>query len=64
LGVDVLERALDFHRNLGLESDGVIGTEWVGDEENPSGAVALFQRDHHLTFPLSEVGPRQDARVP
>jgi catechol 2,3-dioxygenase-like lactoylglutathione lyase family enzyme len=43
LAVSDLERALRFYRELGLESPGVIGTEFVGDESNPAGAAAMFQ---------------------
>ncbi|HEV2974167.1 MAG TPA: VOC family protein [Solirubrobacteraceae bacterium] len=44
LAVADLERALAFYRDgLGLESRGVIGTEWVGDEDTPAGAIALFE---------------------
>ena len=44
LGVDDLERALAFYREgLGLDSPGVVGTEWPGDETTPAGAVAMFR---------------------
>jgi uncharacterized protein len=42
LGVDDVERALAFYRALGLESDGVIGTEFVGDGDTPGGTAAMF----------------------
>lgn len=43
LAVGDLERALRFYREgLGLETQGVIGTEFVGDERNPSGAAVMF----------------------
>jgi uncharacterized protein len=43
LAVSDLERALEFYRDgLGLESPGIIGTEFVGDDKNPDGAVAMF----------------------
>jgi hypothetical protein len=66
LAVDDLERALAFYRDgLGLDSPGVIGTEFPGDEESPAGAVAMFELDGGL---LLAVGPRtelaKDARVP
>lgn len=45
LGVSDLERSLAFYREgLGLRTEGVIGTEWVGDDVTPAGAVALFRR--------------------
>jgi catechol 2,3-dioxygenase-like lactoylglutathione lyase family enzyme len=51
LAVSDLGRALEFYRDgLGLESAGVIGTEFAGDETNPAGAVAMFQR----SFPLGD----------
>ena len=44
LAVDDLERALAFYRDgLGLESAGVVGTEFPGDDTNPAGAVAMFE---------------------
>jgi uncharacterized protein len=43
LAVSDLDRALAFYRDgLGLESPGVIGTEFVGDATNPAGAVVMF----------------------
>jgi catechol 2,3-dioxygenase-like lactoylglutathione lyase family enzyme len=44
LGVADLERSLAFYREgLGLESPGVVGTQWAGDEQTPAGAVAMFR---------------------
>lgn len=44
LAVNDLERALAFYREgLGLESRGVIGTEFAGDESTPAGATAVFE---------------------
>jgi hypothetical protein len=44
LAVADLERALDFYRDgLGLESCGIIGTEFVGDDANSAGAIATFE---------------------
>jgi catechol 2,3-dioxygenase-like lactoylglutathione lyase family enzyme len=44
LGVDDLEKSLEFYRDgLGLKTDGVIGTEFKGDDEHPAGAIALFE---------------------
>ena len=37
-----VERALAFYRGLGLESEGVIGTEFPGDETTAGGAAAMF----------------------
>ena len=66
LAVDDLERALAFYRDgLGLDSPGVIGTEFPGDEESPAGAVAMFELDGGLllaVWPRTELA--KDARVP
>ena len=44
LAVDDLERALAFYRDgLGLESPGVIGTEFAGDDTTPAGAAVMFE---------------------
>jgi catechol 2,3-dioxygenase-like lactoylglutathione lyase family enzyme len=52
LAVSDLERALEFYRALGLESAGVIGTEFAGDERNPGGAAAMFALDGGLVLSL------------
>ena len=66
LAVGDLSRALDFYRDgLGLESAGVIGTEFPGDEQNPAGAAAMFQLDGGLIlalYPRSELA--KDAGLP
>jgi catechol 2,3-dioxygenase-like lactoylglutathione lyase family enzyme len=66
LAVSDLERALSFYRDgLGLESRGVVGSQWRGDENSPAGAIALFELDGGgmLTlYPRSELA--KDARVP
>ena len=66
LAVDDLERALSFYRDgLGLESPGIIGTEFPGDDVNPAGAVAMFQLHGGLIlalYPRSEFA--KDAKVP
>jgi uncharacterized protein len=46
LGVADLERSLAFYRAVGLESPGIIGTEF------PGGAVALFELDRGLILSL------------
>jgi uncharacterized protein len=44
LAVADLQRALAFYRDgLGLPSRGVIGTEWVGDDTTPAGAIAIVE---------------------
>ena len=66
LAVADLERALAFYRDgLGLESRGVIGTEFLGDELEPGGAVAMFELQGGMIlclYPRSELA--KDARVP
>ena len=66
LAVGDLTRALDFYRDgLGLESAGIIGTEFPGDEQNPAGAAAMFQLDRGLIlalYPRSELA--KDAGLP
>jgi catechol 2,3-dioxygenase-like lactoylglutathione lyase family enzyme len=66
LAVADLERALDFYRDgLGLESRGVIATEFAGDEVNPAGAIAIFELRGGLIlalYPRTELA--KDANVP
>jgi catechol 2,3-dioxygenase-like lactoylglutathione lyase family enzyme len=66
LAVADLERALDFYRDgLGLQSRGIIGTEWVGDDVEPAGAIALFEMSNGLLlslYPRTELA--KDAKVP
>lgn len=66
LAVDDLDRALQFYRaGLGLESPGVVGTEFAGDDANPAGAVAMFELEDGLIlslYPRSELA--KDANVP
>ncbi len=51
LAVSDLDRALAFYRDgLGLESPGVIGTEFAGDDTTPAGAVAMFELRGGLTL--------------
>lgn len=53
LAVSDLERALRFYRDgLGLESPGIIGTEFAGDQDTPAGAAAMFQLDRGLILSL------------
>lgn len=66
LAVSDLNRALAFYRDgLGLASDGVIGTEFAGDQTTPAGAVAMFHLHGGLTlalYPRAELA--KDARIP
>jgi uncharacterized protein len=57
LAVADLERSLAFYRDLGLESKGIIGTEWTDDVTGANGAVAMFELDGGL---LLNLYPRPD----
>lgn len=64
LAVEDLETSLSFYRRLGLESEGIIATEFPGDEEMAAGAIALFQLERGLilcVFPRTELA--KDAKV-
>lgn len=65
LGVDDLDQAVAFYRDgLGFATDGVIGSEWAGDEHTPAGATAVFHLDGGLmlsVYPRSELA--KDALV-
>jgi catechol 2,3-dioxygenase-like lactoylglutathione lyase family enzyme len=53
LAVDDLDRAVGFYRDgLGLQTSGVIGTEFPGDDSSPAGAVAMFQLQGGLILAL------------
>jgi catechol 2,3-dioxygenase-like lactoylglutathione lyase family enzyme len=52
LAVADLERSLAFYRALGLDSSGIGGTEYVGDDKHPGGAVAMFNLDGGLILSL------------
>lgn len=66
LAVNDLNRALAFYRDgLGLESTGLIGTEFAGDETSAAGAVATFQLQGGLIlalYPRTELA--KDANIP
>ncbi|HEV3095227.1 MAG TPA: VOC family protein [Solirubrobacteraceae bacterium] len=65
LAVADLDRAHEFYRDgLGLESRGLLGTEFVGDDANPAGAVAMFELEGGLIlclYPRTELA--KDANV-
>ncbi len=64
LAVQDLERSLAFYRRLGLESEGIIASEFPGDEEMAAGAIALFHLEAGLilcVFPRAELA--KDAKV-
>jgi hypothetical protein len=53
LAVLDLDRALAFYRDgLGLETRGVVATEFAGDESTPAGAIALFELADGLLLAL------------
>ena len=52
LGVSDLTRSLAFYRALGLDSPGVIGTEFRGDDDSPGGAAAMFELHGGLILAL------------
>ena len=53
LGVNNLEQALAFYRDgLGLQTKGIIGTEFNGDETNPSGAIVMFELQNGVILAL------------
>jgi uncharacterized protein len=66
LAVGDLSRALAFYRDgLGLESKGVIGSEFAGDETTPAGATATFDLHGGLIlalYPRTELA--KDASIP
>lgn len=66
LAVSDLDRALAFYRDgLGLESRGVIATEFVGDDVTAAGAIATFKLGGGLIlalYPRAELA--KDAGVP
>ena len=64
LAVADLQRSLSFYRRLGLESPGVVGTEFTGDDEHPAGDIAIFELSGVLLclYPESELA--KDAALP
>jgi uncharacterized protein len=66
LAVDDLDRALVFYRDgLGFQTEGLIGTEFKGDDSTPDGTTAVFHLDGGLMlsiYPRSELA--KDATVP
>ena len=64
LAVADLDRALTFYRDgLGFPTDGLIGTQYTGDETNPDGTTAVFNLDGGLMlsiYPRSELAKDAD----
>jgi hypothetical protein len=66
LAVEDLERSLSFYRSLGLESAGIVASEFPGDDEMAAGAIAVFELDGLMlcVFPRSELAKDAKVRVP
>ena len=66
LAVADLDRSLEFYcEGLGLESPGVVATEFTGDDVNPAGAIVIFKLAGGLIlalYPRTELA--KDANVP
>jgi catechol 2,3-dioxygenase-like lactoylglutathione lyase family enzyme len=66
LAVAHLDRALAFYRDgLGFHTEGLIGTEYKGDENTPDGTTAVFHLDGGLMlsiYPRPELA--KDAVIP
>ena len=66
LAVADLDRALTFYRDgMGFPTEGLVGTEFKGDQDTPDGATAVFQLGGGLMlsiYPRSELA--KDASVP
>jgi catechol 2,3-dioxygenase-like lactoylglutathione lyase family enzyme len=53
LAVEDLDRALSFYRDgLGLQTRGIVGTEFAGDERSAAGAAVMFTLDDGLILSL------------
>jgi catechol 2,3-dioxygenase-like lactoylglutathione lyase family enzyme len=67
LAVGDLERAVEFYRDgLGLETRGIVATEFAGDESTAAGAIALFRLDGGLIlalYPRTELAKDADVRL-
>jgi hypothetical protein len=65
LAVTDLELALAFYRRLGLESRGIVGTQWRDDKTGANGAIAMFKLEGGLLlnlYPRSDLA--KDASIP
>ena len=65
LAVADLEPALAFYRRLGLESNGIVGTEWKDEATGANGAIALFKLEGGLLlnlYPRTDLA--KDAAIP
>ena len=65
LGVTDLAKSLAFYRDgLGLQTTGIVGTEFRGDETHPSGAIVMFELQNGVMlalYPRTELA--KDAKV-
>ena len=65
LAVEDLERSLAFYRDgLGLDSAGIVGSQWTDEKTGANGAIALFKLDGGLMlslYPRSELA--KDAEI-
>jgi predicted lactoylglutathione lyase len=65
LAVADLERGLSFYRSLGLQSKGIIGTEWTDEATGANGAIAMFKLEGGLLlnlYPRTDLA--RDAAIP
>ncbi len=65
LAVADLDLALAFYRRLGLESKGVVGTEWVDEKTGANGAIVMFKLEGGLLlnlYPRADLA--KDAAIP
>src|SRR5262249_48226602 len=65
LAVADLGLSLAFYRRIGLESAGVVGTQWSDERTGANGAVAMFELDGGLLLNLySRADLAKDAEIP
>jgi len=65
LAVADLDRALAFYRGLGLESTGIIGSQWTDEVTGANGAIAMFELEGGLLlnlYPRTDLA--KDAAIP
>jgi catechol 2,3-dioxygenase-like lactoylglutathione lyase family enzyme len=52
LAVADLDRSLRFYSDLGLKTEGIVGTEFPGTDTEPAGRAAMFKLRNGLTLSL------------
>ena len=65
LAVTDLDAALAFYRCLGLESKGIVGTQWADEKTGANGAIAMFELEGGLLlnlYPRADLA--KDAAIP